>query len=148
MRSTDDHRPTVRRASLRSAVPVLTVNLCCVAGMEHPPEVHNPLADTPKAREHAVVSALFTERAPAPDSVPLTSGGTLLAAPRLMNDLFHEHLLGGTGLTFGKGLSPFSVACEGHSEMAKVNRVTLQSLTVELDKGAQLLSQLSELAQG
>ena len=51
------------------------INLCCITGLEHLPKVHNLLVKTPKARECAVVSALFTERALARNSAPVTRAG-------------------------------------------------------------------------
>ena len=94
------------------------------------PEVHTALVNCPKSREYAVISALFAEQADATD-LPISSANAPLATTRLVDDVFRSYVPGGTGLTFGKGLSPFSIVCEGHKEAADAKTLAHNASLVE-----------------
>ena len=54
-----------------------------------------------------------------------------IMTPHLLEDVFHSYTPGGTGLEFGRGLSPFAVVCQGHSETKEIERLTRDASLVE-----------------
>ena len=103
---TDKHGPSLGQCIL---------NLCNVADEADLPEVHTALVHCPKSREYTVITALFAERADTTD-LPISLANVPLATMHLVDNVFHSYIPGGTGLTFGKGLPPFSIMCKGHKE--------------------------------
>ena len=94
------------------------------------PEVHRLLVKSPKSREYAVVGALLAERAEA-SHLPISTANAPIATTRLVDDLFRTYMPGGTGLEFGKGLSPFAIVCEGHREAADLQKLVKGASLVE-----------------
>ena len=107
------------------------MNLCSVADKAHLPEVHTSPVNTPKSRECTLIGALFIKRAKAM-SLPISSANAPLATTHLVDDVFHSYTPGGMGLTFAKGLSPFSIICEGHKEAAQAKTLTSNTSKIEL----------------
>ena len=93
--------------------------LCGVADDRFLPEVHQQLAKAPKGRDYGILGNLFSERSEA-SRVPLTAATRPLPTTKLVEDVFRSFQPSGTGITFGQGLTPFAIVCEGHAEMAKV----------------------------
>ena len=94
----------------------LVMNLCQVGDEAHLPEVHTALVNAPKSREYAVVAALLSKRAEA-SPLPISAANAPLATTKLVDEVFRSYQPGGIGLTFGKGLTPFAIICEGHKEV-------------------------------
>ena len=63
--------------------------------------------------------------------VPLNAGCAPMATTKLVDEVFRSFRPGSTGLTFGVGLSPFSIVCEGHSEMAQITKMIKQAELTE-----------------
>jgi hypothetical protein len=87
--------------------------LCGVVDDQHLPPIHNLLTKTAKGRQYGVIAAAFAERAAA-STVGLQSMHAPLATVALVDNVFRNFNIGGEGLEFGKGLTPFAVVCPGH----------------------------------
>ena len=105
-------------------------NLCNATDDASLPEVHRLLAAAPKNRDYGILGNLFAERAVA-SAVPLTAASAPLATTKLVDDVFRSFRPSGTGLTFGQGLTPFAIVCEGHKEMAEVRKLVKQAELTE-----------------
>jgi hypothetical protein len=103
---------------------------CNVADDEHLPQIHTLLAKSSKHRDYAIVTSLIQERVSA-STVPLTLSNCPLATTKLVDDVFRSLNPANTGLSFGCGLTPFAVVCEGHSEMESVRRLVKQAELAE-----------------
>ena len=117
----DEHGPALAQRIM---------NLCSVVDEVNLPEVHTTLVNTPKARECAVIGALFAERAET-SPLPISTANVPLATTRLVDDVFRSYAPGGTGLIFGKGLSPFSIVCEGHKEATQAKALATNAARIE-----------------
>ena len=106
------------------------LNLCNVADEAGLPKVHTALVNCPKSQEYAIIMALFTKRADTMD-LPISLANAPLATTCLVDNVFCFYIPGGTGLTFGKGLSPFSIMCEGHKEAADAKTLAHNASFVE-----------------
>ena len=73
---------------------------------------------------------MLDERAIA-STVPLMAGSAPLATTQLVDEVFCRYTPGNTGLTFGKGLTPFAVVCEGHQEAHDVHDRVVKASAVE-----------------
>ena len=113
------------------------LNLCNVNNANALPEVHQTLVSCPKARECGVVTALFAERAEA-TPLPVSTANAPLATTSLVNDLFRTYMPGGTGLTFGKGLTPFAIVCEGHKDAEAAKATARKAALVEAGSSTSL----------
>ena len=101
---------------------------------DHLPEIHRLLAkSSSKSHDCAIISMQFVERAQA-SRVPLNSGCAPMATTKLVDEVFHSFRPGGTGLTFGVGLSPFSIVCEGHAEMNQITKMIKQAELTEAQR--------------
>ena len=88
---------------------------CAVAADNNLPECHRLLAkSTAKSWDYAILQNLFQERCAASATIPLTAANSPLATTTLVDDVFRSFSPAGSGLIFGKGLSPFAIVCEGH----------------------------------
>jgi hypothetical protein len=106
-------------------------SLCDVADDDHLPELHRLLAkSSTKSRDYAIISMQFVDRAQQ-SVVPLNAGCAPIATTKLVDEVFRSFRPGSTGLTFGVGLSPFSIVCEGHAEMATVTKMIKQAELTE-----------------
>ena len=103
---------------------------CLVTADVDLPEVHRLLVKSSKSREYGVVGALLAERANS-SVLPIHSSSAPIATTRLVDDLFRTYMPGGTGLDFGKGLSPFAVVCLGHHDAAGVQKLVKGASLVE-----------------
>ena len=108
----------------------LLFRCCDVTTDSNLPEVHRLLVAAHKSKEYGIIGALFMERVMV-SPVPLGSANVPLATTKLVDDVFRSYLPGGTGLDFGKGLSPFAIVCEGHREMTSVKRAVKNAELVE-----------------
>ena len=97
---------------------------------DHLPEVHRLLARSPKGRDYGILNQMFSERASV-SAVPLTQASAPLATTKLVEDVFRNFRVSTTGLAFAEGLSPYSIVCEGHSEMATVRKMIKQAEIAE-----------------
>ena len=110
--------------------------LCGVTDDAGLPEVHNLLARAPKGRDHGILRSLLSDRARA-SAVPLTTANAPKPTNKLTDEVFRSFDIAGTGLEFARGLSPFSIVCEGHPESAQVASAVKQA---ELAEGGTALS--------
>ena len=105
--------------------------LCDVPDDDHLPEIHRLLAkSSSKSRDYAIIAMQFVDRARL-SSVPLNAGCAPMASTKLVDEVFRSFRPAGTGLTFGVGLSPFSIVCEGHAEMALIAKMIKQAELTE-----------------
>jgi hypothetical protein len=118
--------------------------LCGVTSDADLPPIHNLLVRTTKSQQYSVLGAAFTERTAstvlhlAPTHSPVVTVG-------LMDQVFRSFRLGGEGLEFAKGLTPFALICPGHSEAN--NASTAASRASQLESGASAtLADLTALA--
>jgi hypothetical protein len=94
------------------------------------PEVHTLLVNAPKGREHAILLSLFSERS-ASTTLPITEANMPVVSTKLLDTVFRQYAPGGTGLSFGEGLTPFAIVCEGHKDVAQVKALTKKAAMVE-----------------
>jgi hypothetical protein len=104
--------------------------LCGVTSDADLPEVHNLLLKTAKGRVYGVLTSLFAQRTQA-SPVPLIVSSAPLATTKLVDDVFRTYMPGNDGMTFGKGLSPFAIVCEGHDGIALVQKQIQQAQLLE-----------------
>ena len=105
--------------------------LCGVADDDHLPEVHRLLAKSnSKARHYSILGSILAERAQA-STVPLTYASAPIPTTKLVDDVFRTYQPSGTGVTFGQGLTPFAIVCEGHAEMTAVRKALRQTELAE-----------------
>jgi hypothetical protein len=105
-------------------------NLCGVADDAALPEIHKVLAKSHKSQANSILLNYIQDRALA-SPVPLTNGNLPVPTTKLVDEVFRNHQAGSTGLTFGQGLSPFSVVCEGHTEAMSVQNALKKAAAVE-----------------
>ena len=105
-------------------------NYCDITSETNLPEVHQLLVKSPKNHECGILNALLSECTEF-SLVPLTTAHAPIATTQLIDNVFHSYAPGGTGLIFRQGLSPFSIMCEGHKEIAKVCRLVKSAEMVE-----------------
>jgi hypothetical protein len=74
------------------------------------------MTNAPRGRKYSILKSQFAERATASD-LPLTAANAPLATPALLDQVWRNN-----GLTLGRGLTPFSVVCEGHANGKKLKR--------------------------
>ena len=105
--------------------------LCSVADDANLPECHRLLAkSTSKSRDYAILANLFQERCGA-SAVPLTAANSPLATTTLVDDVFRSFTPASSGLVFAKGLSPFSIVCDGHQESHDLMKLVKQAEIAE-----------------
>ena len=105
--------------------------LCGVAADADLPEVHQLLAkSTSKSRDYAIINNLFQERATS-STVPLTAANSPIATTTLVDDVFRSFTPATSGLTFGRGLTPFAIVCDGHQESHALIRLMKQAEVAE-----------------
>ncbi len=98
---------------------------------DHLPEVHQLLSkNTNKARDYAIVTSKIAERVAA-SPLPVTAANSPLASPKLVDEVFRALQPASTGQTFGSGLTPFAVICEGHKEMKATRDLIRRATLVE-----------------
>ena len=112
------------------ALSQLVRNYCDVLTDDLLPDIHGLLASAPKGGAHGILDAHFRQRAEATD-LPITSRNAPVSTARLMEDVFRTCAPGDAGLNFGRGLSPFAVVCDGHSEVVLAQKLTKQAGIVE-----------------
>ena len=61
----------------------------------------------------------------------MTLSNAPLATTKMVDDVFRSLNPSSTGLTFGAGLTPFAMVCEGHQEMAAVSKLIKQAELAE-----------------
>ena len=94
-------------------------NLCEVGSDEHLPSVHRLLAKASKHQDAAILQSHMDARVLA-SGLPLSEHNKPLATSKMLDQVFRRYEVKGSGLTFGEGLTPFAVVCEGHAEAAAV----------------------------
>ena len=105
--------------------------LCSVAADIDLPEVHRLLAKSAsKSRDYAIINNLCQERCIA-SAIPLTASNSPLATTTLVDDVFRSFNPAPSGLTFARGLSPFAIVCEGHSESHELSKLMKQAEVAE-----------------
>ena len=104
--------------------------LCDVTDDANLPAVHLVLLKSSKHNTYSALNSLFVDRARA-TSLPVDSSFAPVASPKLVEDVFRTYAPGSDGMTFGKGLSPFSIVCPGHVEFAEVQRIGVAARTLE-----------------
>jgi len=105
--------------------------LCDAADDAHLPEVHRLIAKTSsKSHHYGVLTSYFARRAEE-STVPLTASNAPIPTTKLTEEVFRSFDVAGTGLIFGKGLTPFAIVCEGHEEALEVQRLTKKAELAE-----------------
>ena len=90
------------------------------------PEVHKVLARAPKGQYYGILSSYVQARA-IESLLPVYNGCLPVLTTKLVDQCFRSFQVCGIGNSFGEGLSPFSICCEGHPEFAKVVKRTRQA---------------------
>ena len=90
--------------------------LCNVTDDAGLPAIHGLLAKAPKSKEYSIIECAFHSRLLA-SPVGLHAGATPLPTTQLVDTVFRRYRPSSTGQTFGQGLTPFAMICEGHPEM-------------------------------
>jgi hypothetical protein len=118
--------------------------LCGVADDADLPPIHNLLVRTNKSQQYSVLGGALTERTAAtplhlsPNHAPVVTVG-------LLDNVFRSFRIGGEGLEFGKGLTPFALICPGHGDAH--NASTSANRAAQLESGASAtLADLTSLA--
>ena len=101
------------------------------------PDVHNLVASAAKHNQCSVVQAQLDDRTSA-SLVPLSHANRPLVTTSMMDTVYRSFQPSSSGLTFGQGLSPFAVVCEGHKEAALVLNSVKRAELVESGAGASL----------
>jgi hypothetical protein len=120
--------------------------MCNVTSDDQLPEVHGLLLKTARHRMYGVLASLFARRAMA-SRVQLDSATAPLATTKLVDDVFRNYAPGGDGLTFGKGLSPFSIVCPGHENYLQISQSIQQAQLLESGTSLTLADAQSLLSQ-
>lgn len=94
------------------------------------PEIHRLVAAASKAQAHNVVASAVEDRVAA-SPVPLTLASKPLITPKLLTCLFRNYQIYATGITYGEGLTPFAMVCEGHAERDEVVKRIHQAIQAE-----------------
>ena len=94
------------------------------------PAVHRLLINNPKANGYSLINASLQERALS-STIPLSPHSSPLVTTKIMDEVFRQHQPGGTGQTFGTGLTPFAVICEGHKESAEASKLVREATIAE-----------------
>ena len=94
------------------------------------PEVHKLLVQAARGREYSILEAQFAEAANN-SSLPITSSNAPLATPSLLDQVFRSYSPSNDGLILGRGLTPFAIICEGHSEVESIKRLVKSASLVE-----------------
>ena len=90
------------------------------------PDVHKVLARAPKGQYISILSSYVQARA-IKSPVPIFNGCLPVLTTKLIDQVFRSFQVCGVGNTFGEGLTPFSICCEGHAEYQKVVKRTRQA---------------------
>jgi hypothetical protein len=97
--------------------------LCDVVDDDHLPDAHRLLAmSNHKSRDYGILAALFVTRAQASD-VGITEAAAPIPTTKLVDEVFRSFQVSGTGQSFGQGLTPFAIVCEGHKEAQQVRQM-------------------------
>lgn len=116
-------------------------NLCNVATDAALPSIHRTLAKSDKGQMHSILLNAIQARALA-SSVPLTDGNLPLLTTSLSNEVFRNFAVADFGASFGKGLTPFAMVCQGHAE-ANVVAKSLKKADI-IEGGTSVTSQDAE----
>ena len=85
--------------------------------------MHQQLAaSTSKHRDYNIVGGLLIKRTVAARR-GLTVANTPLATTSLVDTVFRSYTPANTGLTFGKGATPFAIVCEGRQGIEDVKEL-------------------------
>ncbi len=112
------------------ALATVIHRLCDVTDDADLPDVHKLLLVAGKGRTHGMLNGLFAERSIATD-LAITASNAPMATPKLVEDVFRGYQPGGDGITFGKGLSPFAMVCDGHEGMLSIKKNTMRLSMME-----------------
>jgi hypothetical protein len=102
----------------------------------HLPEIHRLMTNAPCGRKYSILNSKFAD-ATASD-LPLTAANAPLATLALLDQVWRNIEPMNNGLTLGRGLTPFSVVCEGHANAKKLkrdvkkNKIALGSASISL----------------
>jgi hypothetical protein len=89
--------------------------LCGVTDDADLPPIHNLLVKTNKSQQYSVLGGAFTARTAA-SFLHLSANHAPVVTVSLLDNVFRSFRIGGEGLEFGKGLTPFALICPGHSD--------------------------------
>ena len=122
------------------------VRLWCGAATDDDlPSVHKLLARSDgKARDFGIIQAEVEQRVLSGD-VPLTMANCPLVTTRLVEEVFRQYQLAHPGLRFARGLSPFSIVCDGHSEQDAVRAALERARLVASGGGSVTLADAESL---
>ena len=90
------------------------------------PEVHKVLARAPKGQCYGILASYVQARA-IKCALPVYNGCLPVLTTKLVDQVFRSFQVCGIGNSFGEGLSPFSICCEGHPEFQQVVKRTRQA---------------------
>ena len=109
------------------------------------PEVHRLLAKSDgKARDYGIIQAAVEARVLA-SPVPLSMVNAPMVTTSIVEEIFRQYQPCHPGLTFGKGLSPFSMVCHGHPEQHAVSRALEKARIATSGAGSVSLADASTL---
>ena len=112
--------------------------LCNVGGDEDLPAVHQQLAaSSSKHRDYNIVGGLLIECTVAARR-GLTVANAPLGTTSLVDNVFRSYTLASTGLSFGKGLTPFAIVCEGRQGIEDVKELIKRAEIAESESSVSL----------
>ena len=115
----------------RDALAQCMHHLCNTPDDAGLPDVHNLLVKAPnKSHNYPIIQGLIQEQTQA-SAVPLPVTCAPLTTTKLVDQVFRNFCLGGNGLTFGQGLTPFAVVCEGQADVEDIRTKIKQATIAE-----------------
>jgi hypothetical protein len=93
----------------------VTLLRLCNATDEDLPPIHNLLIKTHKSQQYSVLGGAFAARTGV-SLLHLLPNHAPLVTVSLMENVFRSFRIGGEGLEFEKGLTPFAIICPGHGD--------------------------------
>ena len=90
-------------------------NWCGVVDDAGLPDVHMLMVNADKGRQYGILNGLLVARTQE-SPVGLNVDTAPIPTTQLVEQCYRNYRPGGTGLSFGHGLSPFAVVCEGHAD--------------------------------
>ena len=105
-------------------------NLCDVDRDEDLPLIHGLLANSSKHRATAILES-HLQRRTLETNLPTDANNMPLLSTKILSQVFRNFRLANSGQTFGEGLTPFAIVCEGHAEAEIVRQKLKKAEIVE-----------------
>ena len=104
--------------------------LCNVGRDQDLPEVHRLVAKSPKHQAYSLIASAVADNL-VQSALPLTQWQMPVVSSAMVEEVFRSFLPANTGQTFAKGLSPFAVICENHTQAATVQALAKKAEMAE-----------------